>query len=63
LNPNSDINHVSDENLLKSIGDGNKRAISELYRRYSPKIFRRSISLVKDQATAEDLTHDIFWVE
>lgn len=52
---------LSDEEVVAEIirGKGN-RYISVLYSRYSDKIFRRSISFVKEQAIAEDLTHDIF---
>ena len=32
----------------------------ELYERYSGKVFRKCLSFVKDQAKAEDFTHDIF---
>lgn len=52
---------MTDEEVVAGIieGKGN-RYISVLYGRYSDKIFRRSISFVKEQAIAEDLTHDIF---
>jgi len=61
LNTNHNISSLTDEELLRSIADsGDNRFISELYKRYSSKIYRRSISLVKEQSTAEDLTHDIF---
>jgi len=61
LNSRSEITHLTDEELIKEItSSGNQRFIGELYNRYSSKIFRRSISLVKDQSTAEDITHDIF---
>lgn len=32
----------------------------ELYERYSGKVYRKCLSFVKDQAKAEDFTHDIF---
>ncbi len=32
----------------------------ELYERYSSKVYRKCLSFVKDQAKAEDFTHDIF---
>lgn len=32
----------------------------ELYRRYADKIYRKCLSFTKDQARAEDFTHDIF---
>lgn len=61
MNSTAEITHLTDEDLIAEItSSGNQRYVGELYRRYSSKIFRRSISLVKDQSTAEDLTHDIF---
>lgn len=61
MNSTTEITHLTDEDLIREItGSGNQRFIGELYRRYSSKIFRRSVSLVKDQSTAEDITHDIF---
>ncbi|MEZ4900670.1 MAG: sigma-70 family RNA polymerase sigma factor [Spirosomataceae bacterium] len=32
----------------------------ELYERYADKVYRKCLSFVKDQAKAEDFTHDIF---
>jgi len=32
----------------------------ELYERYSGKVYRKCLSFVRDQAKAEDFTHDIF---
>lgn len=56
-----EINQLTDEEILEQIClNGGRAATGELYRRYSNKIFRRCVSLVKDQATAEDLCHDIF---
>lgn len=57
----SDPKQLSDEEIVAGViaGKGN-RYIGVLYDRYSDKIFRRSISFVKEQAIAEDLTHDIF---
>jgi len=61
LSATAEITHLTDEELIKEItASGSQRYVGELYRRYSSKIFRRSISLVKDQAAAEDITHDIF---
>lgn len=58
---NIPIHEFTDEQILAEIVErGGNTVTSELYKRYSTKIFRRCISLVKDQATAEDLTHDIF---
>jgi len=61
LDIQQNIASLTDEELLKHITtSGDNRMIAELYRRYSAKIYRRSVSLVKEQSTAEDLTHDIF---
>jgi len=52
---------LSDEELVVLIVQSqDDRHITQLYNRYSNKIYRRTISFVKDSATAEDLTHDIF---
>ena len=52
---------MSDEEVVAEIiSTNNKRYISILYDRYSNKIYRRSISFVKESSIAQDLTHDVF---
>ena len=52
---------MSDEDLMKAISNGDKRAFDELYDRYSGPLmgyfFRK---LWKDREKAEDFVHDLF---
>ena len=51
----------TDEELVRLfIVTQRNRYFEELYERYSGKVYRRCLSFVKDQAKAEDFTHDIF---
>lgn len=52
---------VTDEQAVRLYLKTQKESFVELlYDRYSTKIFRKCISLVKDEALAQDLTQDIF---
>ena len=46
--------------LLKALGDSDKRAFAVLYNLYSGKCLHFVASLIKDQDSARDITHDIF---
>jgi RNA polymerase sigma factor (sigma-70 family) len=51
----------SDEQLVRLFIDTQKNLYFEhLYDRYADKVYRKCLSFVKDEATAEDYTHDIF---
>lgn len=51
----------SDEELIQEIVETqNSVKIGVLYERYADKVYRKCLSFVKDEAIAEDLTHDIF---
>jgi len=51
----------TDEELLQLIRDGNKEAFSELYSRYSIKLYNFFLRMLdKDHGKAEDFTHDLF---
>lgn len=53
--------NVSDEELVRLYVSTQKNIYFErLYDRYSDKVYRKCLSFVKDQAKAEDFTHDIF---
>ncbi len=58
---NIDLRNLTDEEVVQEIiRSGNQKYISILYDRYANKIYRRSISFVKEASIAEDLSHDIF---
>lgn len=55
------IKSMSDEELVRQFIDTQKDVYFEyLYDRYVDKVFRKCMSFVKDEAKAEDYTHDIF---
>lgn len=55
------LQHLSDEEIVEKIINTQEIVLIEtLYERYADKIFRKCLSFVKDDAAAEDLTHDIF---
>jgi RNA polymerase sigma factor (sigma-70 family) len=55
------MNHYTDEQLVRLYVDTQRNTFFEaLYERYADKVYRKCLSFVKDQAKAEDFTHDIF---
>ncbi len=55
------MKHLSDEELVRQYVDTRKDIYFEyLYDRYSDKVYRKCLSFAKDNARAEDYTHDIF---
>ena len=55
------MNHYTDEQLVRLYVDTQRNTFFEaLYERYADKVYRKCLSFVKDQARAEDFTHDIF---
>ena len=46
--------------LLNSLGESDKRAFAVLYNMYSGKCLAFVQSLIKEEDTAKDITHDIF---
>lgn len=55
------LKKLTDEQLVALFIDTQKNAYFEqLYDRYSDKVYRKCLSFVKDDAKAEDFTHDIF---
>lgn len=55
-----DICILPDEELIKHIHSHRKEVQSILYNRYEKLIYYKSISILKDQHMALDMTHDIF---
>jgi len=55
------VKKLTDEQLVALFIDTQKNLYFEqLYDRYSDKVYRKCLSFVKDDAKAEDFTHDIF---
>ena len=55
------LSHYTDEQLVRLYVDTQRNTFfEELYERYADKVYRKCLSFVKDQAKAEDFTHDIF---
>jgi len=55
------LKKLSDERLVSLfIESQNNSYFEQLYDRYADKIYRKCLSFVKDEAKAEDFTHDIF---
>jgi RNA polymerase sigma-70 factor (ECF subfamily) len=55
-----EIKKLTDEDLVeKIVQTGNTDLFGELYDRYSDKVFRKIISMLKNQEESRDLTHDI----
>ena len=56
----SAIHVTSDENLIREIAKGDKRAMRVLYARHNVRVYRFIARLVGDNATAEDLVSEVF---
>ena len=55
------MNNYTDEQLVRLFVETQRNSFfEELYERYADKVYRKCLSFVKDQARAEDFTHDIF---
>lgn len=52
---------ASDETLVRAVAAGDRSALSALYTRHSPKVFRYILRLVRDTGLAEDLASDVFF--
>ena len=51
---------ISDADLLKAICDDDERAFSELFHRYSGKLYAKSFAYLHDGETCEQIVHDVF---
>jgi RNA polymerase sigma factor (sigma-70 family) len=55
-----DIKKLTDEDLVeKIVQTGNTDLFGELYDRYSDKVYRKIISMLKNKEESRDLSHDI----
>jgi RNA polymerase sigma factor (sigma-70 family) len=52
--------HAHDRELVEQAVAGDVEAFSSLYRRYSPLVYRFSLSMTGCASTAEDVTQDVF---
>ncbi|RFS15714.1 RNA polymerase sigma factor [Emticicia sp. C21] len=58
---NKDFKGVADEELVRMYIETQRNVyFEELYDRYVDKVYRKCLSFVKNEAQAEDFTHDIF---
>lgn len=51
---------MSDQELLKAIGQGQKAALSHLYGRYAARLFGLILQIVKNRTEAEDVLQETF---
>jgi RNA polymerase sigma-70 factor, ECF subfamily len=56
----SDVKDGSDENLLALVGNGDKEALSILFRRHAQVVYNVSQRILKDKSEAEDLVQELF---
>ena len=56
---NKTIHSKEEEDLIAAAVLGDCSSLSELYKRYIPKVVFRCLSFVKDKATADDLAQDV----
>lgn len=55
-----DYTTLDDETIIRLIAHARNEALSELYDRYSRLVFSLALNSVGDQATAEEVTQDVF---
>jgi RNA polymerase sigma-70 factor (ECF subfamily) len=53
-------NHLSDEQLMKQLADGNQKAAAELYDRYQGKVYGYFVRMTSDREASRDLTQNVF---
>ena len=57
----SKIKDISDQELIELyIKDQRNKHFDILYERYAPKVYGKSLSLIKNEAVAQDLSQEIF---
>jgi RNA polymerase sigma factor (sigma-70 family) len=54
------VKGMGDEELVRQVAQGNERALSELYDRYSRPVYATGVRLLGDAHLAEDLVQDAF---
>lgn len=56
----NEVKHISDEQLMQEIKAGNMLAFDALYRKYSARIYKFAVSLLKVPEEAENIVQDVF---
>lgn len=59
-NVNAPASQLSDEELVTAILGGARDLLNNLYNRYSDRVYHKCLAMVKEQALAQDATHDVF---
>ncbi|MBD0327850.1 MAG: sigma-70 family RNA polymerase sigma factor [Pyrinomonadaceae bacterium] len=54
------MRNLSDEELVHRVSDGDDRALSEIYDRYSRAVYATGVRLLADASLAEDLVQEAF---
>ena len=49
-----------DNSLIRELKQGNKEALSRVYREHKDRLLTIAVSMVHDRAMAEDILHDVF---
>jgi RNA polymerase sigma-70 factor (ECF subfamily) len=60
MKSSTDYAKYNDEKLISLIAQLQEEALTQLYERYSRVIFSLALAIVNDQATAEEVTLDVF---
>lgn len=57
---NSETRSVSDENLLAALKGNDRKALAELFRRYSRFVFSIGLRILRDTGEAEEIVQEVF---
>ena len=55
-----DNTHTEDAQRIAAVGAGDERALEEIYDRYAKRVFSLAVSILKDEALAEDAVQEVF---
>ena len=55
-----DLPSASDADLVSLVAQSDQRALEELYGRYGQSVFSMAYGILRDYATAEDVTQEVF---
>ena len=56
----SDNPHREDAQRIAAVGAGDEKALEEIYDRYAQRVFSLAVSVLKDEALAEDAVQEVF---
>ena len=54
------VQETTDESLVASIAQGDKRALQTLYGRHNVRVFRFALRFLNDESMAEDMVSEVF---